>query len=96
MNSQQRSTATTARRLMPASEYKRVVGDISEMTRWRQEKAGIGPMPVRRGGRNFYFHDEVETYLDQLAASRQDILDAKSANVAEDENLCLVERTTAQ
>jgi hypothetical protein len=81
---------------MPSSEYKCIVGNISEMTRWRHEKAGIGPTPVRRGGRNFYFQDEVEAYLDQLAASRQRIPDEKSADVAEGENLCLAERTAAQ
>lgn len=80
------------RRLMPSSEYKRVVGDISEMTRWRHEKAGIGPMPVRRGGRNFYFADEVEAYLDQLANSRQQTPDDLSADEAEGENLRVAER----
>ena len=93
MNSFQHPTAN--RRLIPSSEYKRIVGDISEMTRWRHEKAGIGPMPVRRGGRNFYFADEVETYLDHLAASRQQTPDDMSAASAEGENLRMAERTAA-
>jgi predicted DNA-binding transcriptional regulator AlpA len=64
------ATATGGRRLMPSSEYKRVLGGISEMSRWRHEKANVGPKPVKLNGRNFYFEDEVQAYLDELAASR--------------------------
>jgi hypothetical protein len=53
-------------------------------------------MPVRRGGRNFYFADEVEAYLDQLADSRQHIPDEKSAEVAEGDQSCLAQRTAAE
>jgi hypothetical protein len=66
------------------------------MTRWRHEKAGIGPAPIKLGGRNFYFEDEVLTFLDHLAATRQQISDEQSADPADDEKLCLAERTAAQ
>jgi hypothetical protein len=102
MNFQQHSTATAGRRLMPAGEFKRVMGGISEMTRWRHEKAGIGPAPVKRNGRNYYFQDEVLAYLEALAASRRkpsdatsddaaedEMSDAASGNAAEDEDSCL-------
>jgi len=86
-------TATAGRRLIPSSEYKRVMGDISEMTRWRNEKAGIGPMPVRRGGRNFYIENEVLAYLDELAASRHaNGYDAAGEGETEE---CLAERIAA-
>jgi hypothetical protein len=56
------------------------------MTRWRHEKAGIGPMPVRLGGRNFYFQDEVEAYLDELAAGRAQPKE-KSTATADDQEV---------
>lgn len=46
------------------------MGGMSEMTRWRHEKAGIGPAPIKLNGRNLYFEDEVGNYLEELAASR--------------------------
>ena len=97
MNSPQHPTAspTAGRRLMPSNEFKRVLGGMSEMTRWRHEKARIGPIPIKVGGRNFYFQDEVLAYLDHLAATRQQIPDEQSADPADDENLCLAERIAA-
>lgn len=94
MNPIQHPIATAGRRLMPSSEYKRVLGGISEMSRWRHEKANIGPKPVKLNGRNFYFEDEVQAYLDHLAANRQPIPDEQSADMVDDENLA--ERTAAQ
>ena len=70
MNTFQQPITTAGRRLMPAADFKNALGGISEMSRWRREKARIGPMPVKMNGRNYYFQDEVEAYLDQLAASR--------------------------
>lgn len=71
MNTPQHLTVTAGRRLMPAGEFKRVMGGMSEMTRWRHQRACIGPAPVKLNGRNFYFEDEVGAYLEELAASRQ-------------------------
>ena len=94
MNSHQHTTA--GRRLIPSSAFKARLGGISEMSRWRYEKARIGPAPIKLNGRNFYVEDEVDAYLNQLATSRQHTPDDKSADAADDENLCLAERTAAQ
>lgn len=64
--------ALGGRRLMPAREYKRVMGDPSEMKLWRDEQRGVGPMPVRQNGRRYWFADEVFAYLDRLAATRRE------------------------
>lgn len=72
MNSQQHPTATAivGRRLISSAEFRALVGGISEMSRWRREKAGVGPQPVKVGRRNYYLLSEVSAYLDQLASSR--------------------------
>ncbi|MFW6028570.1 MAG: helix-turn-helix transcriptional regulator [bacterium] len=70
MNSFHQSTSTAGRRLIASAEHRRRMGGISEMTRWRHEKARIGPEPIKLNGRNYYFEDETEAYLEELAASR--------------------------
>lgn len=56
---------------------------MSETSRWREEKAGIGPKPVKVNGRNFYFEDEADAYLDQLAVGRHDNGGAVAGDQAE-------------
>src|SRR5262245_20097597 len=71
-------SSASGRRLMASSEYKHRSGNISEMTRWRREKAGIEPKSVLVNGRRYYFEDEVLQYLDHLAArttDKQDVIE---------------------
>lgn len=81
--------ALGGRRLMTTRDYKRVMGNPSEMKLWRDEKNRVGPIPVRQNGRRYWFEDEVQAYLDDLAATRQQIHDEQSADPADDENLCV-------
>jgi hypothetical protein len=62
--------ALAGRRLMTTRDYKRVMGNPSEMKLWRDEQRGVGPKPVRQNGRRFWFEDEVTAYLEKLAAGR--------------------------
>jgi hypothetical protein len=82
-NQQHQAPALAGRRLITTREYKRRMGDPSEMKLWRDERRGIGPKPVRQNGRRYWFEDEVDAYLDELAATRSP-LDEKQASTADD------------
>jgi len=94
VNTFQHPTATAGRRLIPSAEYKARRGGISEMTRWREEQSGTGPKPVKLGGRNFYFEDEVDAYFSALATARSQ--NGAHAVGEGDTQDCLAERKEAQ
>jgi hypothetical protein len=48
------------------------------------KKPGSAPKPIKRNGRNYFFEDETDAYLEELAASRhrdgEDLSDADANN----------------
>jgi hypothetical protein len=66
---------------MTTREYKRVMGNPSEMKLWRDEQHCVGPMPIRQNGRRYWFADEVFAYLDHLAATRRPSPDKQSVEI---------------
>jgi len=74
--------ALAGRRLMTTREFRQVMGNPSQMKLWRDEQRGVGPKPVRQNGRRYWFADEVDAYLDHLAATRS-APDEKTTAMAE-------------
>ena len=61
-------SATIRHQLINSKQYK-LIFPASVMTRWRLEKQGKLPPPVRIGGRNYWRLQDVAEALEQLARS---------------------------
>ena len=55
--------------LISSAEIRRQLGDVSDMTIWRWEKAGILPEPIKINGRK-YWRQSVATKICQNGAKK--------------------------